>query len=145
MSMGGSFEKYTAVFNTPCFIKKRAIQKPERTLHWSCYTSKCLLGAVKDTQPLKFFLLLVDCIIRNTAMQHLEFMSMSFTLHHMMGSCSGADGHKVATMYSTPSKTISQSWRREGKKTHFNPLNCAGVGDLCHNLISENTKEKFLF
>jgi len=60
----------------------------------------------KDLEPLKFFLLLVHCIIRTTAMQHLEFMTMSFTLHHMPGSCSGADGHKVATMYGTPSATI---------------------------------------
>ena len=77
-------------------------------------------------------------------MQHLEFMTMSFTLHHMLGSCSGADGHKVATMYGTPSNTIRQSLRREGKKTHI--LICvSGGGHLCHNLNSENTKEKLLF
>jgi hypothetical protein len=58
MSMGGPFKKCIAVFNTPCFIKKTAIQKPERTLHGSCYKFKCLLGAVKDLESFKFFLLL---------------------------------------------------------------------------------------
>jgi hypothetical protein len=48
MSMGGSFKKCFAMFTTPCFIKKRAIQEPARTLHGSCYKYKCLLGAEKD-------------------------------------------------------------------------------------------------
>jgi hypothetical protein len=82
----------------------------------------------KGLRALKFFLLLVHRIIRNTAMQHLGFMTMSFTLHHMLGSCSGADGHEFTTMYGTPSRTISQSSRREGKKTHLDLLICVGGG-----------------
>jgi hypothetical protein len=72
-------------------------------------------------------------------------MTMSFALHLMLGSCSGADGHKFATMYGTPSRTMRQSSRREGKKTHLHLLICADGEDLCHNLTSENTKEKLHF
>jgi len=74
----------------------------------------------------------------------MEFMTMSFTLHQMLGSCSGADGHKAATMYGTPSNTIRVI--EEGREENTHILICAGGGgDLCHNLNSENTKEKLLF
>jgi len=51
-------------------------------------------------------------------MQHLEFITMSFPLHHMLGSCSEADGQKVATMSGTPSRTISHQGGKERKHTY---------------------------